>query len=364
MGGLLARQVLSDPAVRKYVDYIVPIASPHQGSVFGDLGTNLVHDLCKASTKTLALTPMLQRYVTKERCAAALRLDAMVGLSVGSRQLKKLPSFPADLPVRVIAGDVTVRTKSVFGDFVNDTESDLVVGFNSATRYSGGKRVFTSQYAGDGLMTFQCESPHGIPGLTDAPCEHSNLLRNPKVHADVIRGLKQWAAGKEQATALPPKPPGRPYVMFQGQPLATVILPDTWSGMMSEPGWVNTFADRSGSCRDLSNADCPGVAIFGLRPSAKDSNGDGVHDNVAVKGTRASVAPSGCIKVTVGGKTTKTRIGGASAVRCERRAAGQTHYSWYVPGKDFLVTASQTDGGSKLDLVLLEHVLAYVKWLR
>jgi hypothetical protein len=130
-----------------------------------------------------------------------LESKAVRGLSLGSQQLRELPKFPGNLPVKAIAGNVTERNVLLFGLVPRPTGSDLVVSVKSATD------EYTVNFAGDGREVVSCEGVVVVANVSPAPCQHSALPDNPEVQELVKNGIRDYLAAT-------PLPSGTPYTFF------------------------------------------------------------------------------------------------------------------------------------------------------
>jgi pimeloyl-ACP methyl ester carboxylesterase len=175
MGGLATRYAAAK--VPNDVGLVVTIGTPHTGSPLGNASSLLLNSVC------LMMDPLgrlWQQYVTKENCEAAF---AVHGLSINSEELAALPKFPSNLPVKAIAGEVTQEMKLGFLTVIPKRSmlSDLVVGVDSATA-QGNKKIVG------------CTGVIMIPGISDAPCEHTHLLTNRDVQQEVKRSIEEYIA--------------------------------------------------------------------------------------------------------------------------------------------------------------------------
>lgn len=185
MGGLAtqfaAGQSIEGRSVGDEIGFFIPIATPFMGSVLGNVATSTMLELCKAPARLIS--PALLPFVTKERCIGDLATD---GLSISSDQLRQLPTLPAKIPVRAIAGNVTATTP-FFNTHIVETQTDMVVAVPSAVANVskgglGGKKVI------------DCRSSNQFVFFTDASCAHNNLLRDTAVQEEVRKAIQEYLA--------------------------------------------------------------------------------------------------------------------------------------------------------------------------
>jgi len=166
MGGLAIREAIHrKPEIEQEIGLVITIATPHQGATLAVWGDIVGHrSACKPGSSGGAYS----RYVQCRRSAAVRAMQP------GSRELSNLPDFPASVPVRAIAGNVI--------GYLWTTNSDGVVTVSSATEQ------YTTDYPGDGRFVFDC---YRLLGRTPT-CEHSALIQNPGVQANVMRAIGEY----------------------------------------------------------------------------------------------------------------------------------------------------------------------------
>lgn len=177
MGGLALREaaqvVIDGFPVARRVGLAITIGTPHRGSPWATaVGVGLVQYCLSPTGRLLSLV---------RGCVLA---DAIRAMQPGSRELAQLPSMPHTMPLRAIAGDVTLYDPLNNG---HRTDSDLVVPVSSATAQ------YTTSYPGDGVYVESCTAEMFFLfyfGLS--ACEHSALLRNYGVQASVIAGIGEY----------------------------------------------------------------------------------------------------------------------------------------------------------------------------
>jgi len=169
MGGLATRyavnETVDDRLVADEVGLVITIGTPHWGS-----------DMAKLC-ESLGLMP---------QC----RGSAPLALRPDSSELANLPEFPDSIPVRAIAGDVTLRDQLFETEFALDLNSDVVVKVDSATAFSSDTTV------GDGESVFECDGKYTrflgfITGI-EAACEHTTMLSTDYIQEDVIVSIEEY----------------------------------------------------------------------------------------------------------------------------------------------------------------------------
>lgn len=151
MGGLAALQAGNETVggrkVSDVMGLLITIGTPYQGSPLGNIGTTGLQWLCNDTASRL---PADQQRSAAERC---LEGSAIKGLAQGSGEIARLPKLPSTVPIRNIAGDMTMTAWTIWGNRTVDSDSDMVVSVASATanhtdkgvgdgkRYSSARRI-------------------------------------------------------------------------------------------------------------------------------------------------------------------------------------------------------------------------------
>ncbi len=326
MGGLAieyaSNQVVNGRKVSDELASVITIAAPFQGSILGNAGSMLLNSLCQA---TFQVGRLVQEYVNHENCLASL---AVHGLAIGSTELKALLPFPAGLPVKVIAGNVTPEIKLGFVTITGPPEDgDLVVGVGSATPPDR----YTDQGKGDGKKIVECKGVIMEPIISDAPCSHSKLLTDEDVQNEVKQSIQAYIAST--------KAPSIPMTHSLQIGSMEVPIPNTWDTGMSGVSYLN-LVDHT-TCEG-SDADCPHTYIYDLSSSEPGSQvgahtGDPVSE-FAVKQCNATNGPAYQPPKFAG----TTYIGGVKADRYEQQVCApdvsrSKLFIWWIKERNFMV---------------------------
>ena len=152
-------------------------------------------------------------------------------MSEHSGQIEQLPWFDANapIPVRAIAGDVTLTEPSYKGrgGYTDDTSSDLIVSTRSALAASQDPATVP---LGSGNTTIRCKQ--SVYQALSAACWHVGLLTDAKAQKAVVSAIKLYLTNQ-------------PFVAFAG----------TWRNPFSS---ITIGAYGSGEAHyDLPITDCP-----------------------------------------------------------------------------------------------------------
>lgn len=204
MGGLAARQALNSTiggvATADLVSDVVTFGTPNTGSVLAaalartvdavdllapggilvgsGLGLSALLQLCGVSFTTDA---SLARGCSGIPTVDAFDSQAGAALRSGSIEIASLPSWPEQVKVVALAGDVQVPLLDVLGRLVGAAAAasggtrtlslgDIVVGTDSAEAGVDERHVVTC-------------SQSLAAGFADSLCQHANLMRNPVLTA-------------------------------------------------------------------------------------------------------------------------------------------------------------------------------------
>lgn len=204
MGGLAARQALNSTiggvATADLVSEVVTFGTPNTGSVLAaalartvdavdllapggilvgsGLGLSALLQLCGVSFTTDA---SLARGCSGIPTVDAFDSQAGAALRSGSIEIASLPSWPEQVKVVALAGDVQVPLLDVLGRLVGAAAAasggtrtlslgDIVVGTDSAEAGVDERHVVTC-------------SQSLAAGFADSLCQHANLMRNPVLTA-------------------------------------------------------------------------------------------------------------------------------------------------------------------------------------
>lgn len=197
MGGLATQYAVSLPNGRsggktwQDVAEVITIGTPTRGSITA----SLLHHLPVAAARAPALRSiegilgvcaLYGRVNDDSMCGIVDMLRSPQGraLAYESEDIKKLPPWPKDLPVRAIAGDIKLSLNSVFGvtSLPEASVGDLAVSLGSATAYTnktGTPRVLT------------CRNNQVPLRVLGSDCNHVNVKTQPTVVATAIKQIKR-----------------------------------------------------------------------------------------------------------------------------------------------------------------------------
>jgi len=332
MGGLATRLVasmtISGRKVADELGLVITLGTPHLGSPMGSIITGGLQWACNRALASL--------HISLESCLNGL---AIQGLAIGSDELRRLPVFPKNVPVRAIAGKVRVYTQYLFTDVLNvDSNSDMVVGVGSATA------EYTRTGRGDGKFVFKCDlRRYSFQIIHGGQCWHNDLLKTGYVQESVKNGITEYLASSKKPDAVAPLKHHN--VKLFGK--LTLPYLSTWGGAMSQPGDVENIVDLT-RCKG-SNADCPHINVinltskygrqtFGKHPVSTALDGAACEGSaVTLKGTEY-----------VGGVK-------ASLYGCKTAAA------WVVTSKGVLI-AAYNNADRQLDMKRLRAALGGIVW--
>lgn len=346
MGGLATRyavnETVDDRLVADEVGLVITIGTPHWGS-----------DMAKLC-ESLGLMP---------QC----RGSAPLALRPDSSELANLPEFPDSIPVRAIAGDVTLRDQLFETEFALDLNSDVVVKVDSATAFSSDTTV------GDGESVFECEGKYSrffgfITGI-EATCEHTTMLSTDYIQEDVVQSIEAYLASIAEPEFDPNDGSWR-LVMFDK--LAIPSLDQDWGGAMSEPEYFVSMRDYT-NCTRETTAECPAFGFTNLDtiPSELDWDiADAEDPMIAEFQTRCDGLDRdtllGLIEVgemSIGDKT-------AELYTLDECPNTESEYYnpewgimrvWYVPDERVLILAQDSKYGT-IDMEVMEESFRQAVW--
>ncbi|HEU5122334.1 MAG TPA: alpha/beta fold hydrolase [Candidatus Saccharimonadales bacterium] len=172
MGGLAAQYAAAQ--VPNKVGLVITIGTPHKGSILANAMAPTINSLCSFSLPSIGGRKV---YITPENCKKSL---AFAGLSIDSEELEKLPPFPPNVPVKAIAGNITPQMQLGMVKITGaPLHSDAVVHTPSALG------TFTTMGKGDGKREVSCTGFLVFPSMSDASCEHSQLVNDSQVQASI-----------------------------------------------------------------------------------------------------------------------------------------------------------------------------------
>jgi hypothetical protein len=194
MGGLATRyaasQTVGGRQVSDELGLVVTIGTPNLGTAWANFADPLQAAVCN-SAGTVGPFP------SGSPCGD---YSALQGLSKDSAQIDALPWLPSSVPLRAIAGDVTLSATLFNNTVTDDTSADLLVGVKSALAAS---QLPTPVDEGTGNRAFHCTI--GVTHALDAPCWHVGLLSNPSVQLLVKQSIARYIAAAVRGTPAPAK---------------------------------------------------------------------------------------------------------------------------------------------------------------
>lgn len=244
MGGLATRfaasQTVNGRKVADDIGLLITIGTPNKGSHLADIAIALTRAACHPAILPTFAGKKLQG---EDPATCGEKFAAIFGMQTftTSGKIAALPALPNTVPVLAIAGDVRIAY-SLFNVPILTAGSDLVVAVNSAGA--------SSDPTGAGTKVLQCSGLVPIPGFSDAPCEHGNLVRNPNVHALVVEAIRKYAQN-----AAPP-PVGTP-LTFNGM---TLYLPTTWKVVRVHTSNHVSLSNDKSMC--VEGRHCPFVTLY------------------------------------------------------------------------------------------------------
>jgi pimeloyl-ACP methyl ester carboxylesterase len=171
MGGLAARyaanQVVNGRRIVDELGLVITMGTPHLGSNYGN-------DCAWASWAKFNIPD----------CKGS----APTALAVGSNELRELPRFPDNVPVKAIAGNVFIRASFFFTHIDHDMGGDLVVGVDSATN------EFTNAGHDGGKTVIKCFGQSAIAGRSKASCDHTVMVQSSDFQSEVKRSIEEYLA--------------------------------------------------------------------------------------------------------------------------------------------------------------------------
>jgi pimeloyl-ACP methyl ester carboxylesterase len=179
MGGLATRYAASltkgGRRVSDEIGFVITIGTPNLGSGWANLLDPLVSEICGSTWPVSELSSDCRDYT------------ALQGMRKESDQIQALPWLPLSIPLQAIAGDVTLRATLFNSTATDDTNSDIVVGTQSAL---AATQVPPLVAEGTGDNTFRCM--HGIWNPMSANCSHTGLLADSKVQQLVAQSIASY----------------------------------------------------------------------------------------------------------------------------------------------------------------------------
>lgn len=357
MGGLATRfaasQTVDGHKVSDELGLVITMGTPNTGAPIagvGDLGLRWL---------------LSQMGISDNDASKLLASQAVGGMAPGSAQLRALPRFPANVPVRAIAGDVTITSQFLFGSSTTNTDSDLVVPVSSATD------EYTDHGGGDGRFVFGCDLRHydsygadptvpiPWPKYQGSQCWHNGLYTTGYIQESVLNGIKDYLGAHTPAFTL--------------QADGSTLLPDSvqlfkngfsihasskWIGAMSEADLIINYVDNSTCSGD--SASCPHVTFLNLTSNQANS----VYGPDPLHYWAANIPTNICPRAAAVEGPVSAKVGGQDAQLYRQRCLADTpaapRYAWVVPGKLFV---SMTDfGGDASSAQAVQAALQTATW--
>lgn len=177
MGGLAARYAAD--IVGNDIGLVITIGTPHHGSAFGNLESLILDTLCPKG----AVSNFIVRKLDNN--ALCTGNQASQGLAKWASDMRELPDFPDSVPVKAIAGNISLYFSFEWWNRTLKTGSDTIVGVESATH-----QYTTDFQMGDGKRIVDCTSQ--IHHIASAPCQHSGMLRGSEVQQEVVSSIEAF----------------------------------------------------------------------------------------------------------------------------------------------------------------------------
>lgn len=195
MGGLAARfaanQTIDGRKVADELGLVVTLGTPNTGTPWATAFGDLPRAYCRLLVDN-SLAPE-QRMEQVSLCWAS---SALIAMREGSSELAQLPPFPGNVPVRAIAGKVTVYGQYLFGEVKQSFSDDLIVPVSSALA------EYTNKGVGDGRFVFQCDIRHydsyGFNGFQGGQCSHNEMYKTGYVQQSVANGISDYLASRSR----------------------------------------------------------------------------------------------------------------------------------------------------------------------
>lgn len=201
MGGLALRdaanRVIGDGRVASDIGLVINIATPNLGSPLATVFGGGLRWYC-----SFIVGDVPDKGSEISRCLGSA---AITGMRQGSKELRALPRLPAGIPVRAIAGDMTLIVRPFPAWPVGiDLDSDVVVDVRSATF------GHTDTGMGDGAFVFRCDLRHyrtyGSFNYQGGQCEHNTLPMTGYVQTAVVDGICEYLAMRSPTHSPSPTP--------------------------------------------------------------------------------------------------------------------------------------------------------------
>lgn len=163
MGGLATKRALALGGAGKYVDLVITMGTPYEGSRLSDYADNLLKTACERAG------------IPAQKCYTG----AFGGMHVGSKPLKALPKWPKHTAVLALASDISINNAPI--------ASDGVVAVDSA--HAGGK----DPRRGGGQLVYHCKTDSVLKVLNgQVSCSHGNLPKYGPIRDQVARSVARY----------------------------------------------------------------------------------------------------------------------------------------------------------------------------
>ncbi|MFE7909917.1 esterase/lipase family protein [Streptomyces albogriseolus] len=262
MGGLATQYAVSLPNGRaggktwQDVAEVITIGTPTRGSITASVVQHLPVAAAgvpalRSIEGILGVCALYGRANDDSMCGIvdALRSPQGRALAYESEDIKKLPPWPKELPVRAIAGDVKLSLNSVFGvtSLPEASVGDVAVSLGSATAY-------TNKTGAPHVLT--CRNNQVPLRVLGSDCNHVNVKTQPTVVATVIKQIKR--VQREQTSLRAPElayASGSTISLWtDGKAKALATIPSgyraqqiAWSSSGLSIAWTATKDDGSGA---------------------------------------------------------------------------------------------------------------------
>lgn len=323
MGGLATRYAAE--SVGNDIGLVITIGTPHHGAVLGNALWGAVAVACSNGIASNFITHRLQ---DNSLCTGN---QSSQGLAKWSSDMRELPDFPDSIPVKAIAGNLSLYFSFRRWNWTLKTGSDTIVGVESATH-----QYTTDFQTGDGKRIVDCTSQ--IHHIASAPCQHSGMLRGSEAQQEVVDSIEAFIEANK------PKPEYENWLEVHGKLKVPTDDFDLGAGI-SEPFDMN-ITDFT-NCTDTSNAGCPHVHFIDMN-SAPDGYVESVMSWYAC----------------ADGFDDETDIGGEGVLYThDTDSEGLTSYCWMSDEHGLFVTANDASIGGPIDVDLWAQAFADAEWV-
>ena len=217
MGGLAARDALTDPDAVTNTAAVITLGTPHSGSdlanwvsgqkgkvdvLIGSLYTTLMSQCARVTTKDIdagGVCGLLPDFL------AAFDGDAGRALRTGSDEINALPSIPEEVPLYTLGGQTSIDVRTRYGwfgvPFKDDPADvgDIVVATSSAHPETASNEPYvnectyqlipagpTDQIATDLKLVTEQDKSNNLWTEARGPCFHTNLPRDIQITNEIM----------------------------------------------------------------------------------------------------------------------------------------------------------------------------------